>query len=102
MLNSDKTEVIVLGPKHIRVLLSNNLVNLDGIVMAYSTTGRNLGVNFDYELSFNSHVEQISSTAFFHLCKVAKGQHILSQKDTEELVHAFFSFPAKITVILYF
>ena len=31
MLTSDKSEVIVLGPKHIRDLLSSNIVNLDGM-----------------------------------------------------------------------
>ena len=56
MLNSDKTEIIVLNPKHFRDSLSNRIVDLDGIALASSTTGRNLGVMFDQELSFNSHV----------------------------------------------
>ena len=47
------------------------LVNLDGSV-------RNLGVISDQELSFNSHVKQISRTAFFHLRNIAQIQHILS------------------------
>ena len=34
---------------------------------------------------------QISRTAFFHLCNVAKIRHILSQKDAEKLVHAFIT-----------
>ena len=52
MLNSDKTEVISLGPKHIRDSLSSNIVNLDGITLASSTTVRNLGVIFDQDLFF--------------------------------------------------
>ena len=64
MLNSGKTEVIVLGPKHIRDSLSSNIVNLDGITLASSTTVRNLGVIFDQDLSFNSHVKQISFIQF--------------------------------------
>ena len=88
MLNSDETEVIVLGPKHIRESLSNNMVNLDGITLASTITVRNLGVIFDHELSFKSHVKQISRTAFFHLRNISKIQHILSQKDAEKLDHA--------------
>ena len=57
MLNSDKTEVIVLGPKHIRDSLSSNIVNLDIITLASSTTVRNLGVIFDQDFSFNSYVK---------------------------------------------
>ena len=75
--------------KHIRDLLSNNIVNLDVIALASSNTVRNLCVIFDQELSFTSHVKQISSSAFFHLRNVAKIRHILSQQDAEKLVHAF-------------
>ena len=66
MLNSDKTEVIVLGSKHIRDSLSNNIAHVDGIALASSTTVRNLDVIFDQELSFNSQVKEITGTAFFH------------------------------------
>ena len=86
MLNSDKTEVIVLGPEHIRDSLSSNTVNLHSITLASSTTVRNLGVIFDQDLSLNSHVKQISRTAFFHLHNIAKIWYIVSQQDA---VHAF-------------
>ena len=54
-------------------------------------TGYKLDVIFDQELSFNSHVEHISGTweAFFHICNIAKIQHIMSQQDGEKLVHVF-------------
>ncbi len=35
LLNSDKTEVIVLGPKHLQDTLSEGIVTLDGIVLAF-------------------------------------------------------------------
>ncbi|MDG2560415.1 reverse transcriptase family protein, partial [Vibrio parahaemolyticus] len=53
MLNSDKTEVIVLGPKQLRDSLSDDIVSLDGIALASSTTVRTLGVLVDQDLSFN-------------------------------------------------
>ena len=79
----------MLGPKHLRNSLSNEITTLDGITLASSSTVRNLGVIFDQDLSFNSHIKQISRTAFFHLRNIAKIRHILSQNDAEKLVHAF-------------
>ena len=88
LLNSDKTEVIVLGPKHLRDTLSNDIATLDGINLASSSTVRNLGVIFDQDMSFNSQ-NKLKKTAFFHLRNIAKIRHILSQNDAEKLVHAF-------------
>uniref|UniRef100_A0A3Q3JNC3 Reverse transcriptase domain-containing protein n=1 Tax=Monopterus albus TaxID=43700 RepID=A0A3Q3JNC3_MONAL len=89
LLNSDKTEVIVLGPENLRNLLSNHIVTLDDIALASSTTVRNLGVIFDQNMSFKSHINQVSRSAFFHLRNIAKIRSILSQSDAEKLVHAF-------------
>uniref|UniRef100_A0A8C5DKA4 Reverse transcriptase domain-containing protein n=1 Tax=Gouania willdenowi TaxID=441366 RepID=A0A8C5DKA4_GOUWI len=88
LLNSDKTEVILLGPRHLRETYAS-LTALDGITLAQSTTVINLGVLFDQDLSFNSHIKQTSRTAFFHLRNIAKIRSILSQGDAEKLVHAF-------------
>ena len=67
LLNWDKTEVLILGPKHLRDTLSNDIAALDDIALASNETVRNLGVIFDPDLSFNSHLKQISRTAFFLL-----------------------------------
>jgi len=64
---SDKTEVILLCPEHLKDQLSGDVVSVEGIVLASNTTVKNLGVIFDRDLSFNSHVKNISRTAFFHL-----------------------------------
>uniref|UniRef100_A0A8P4G3E0 Reverse transcriptase domain-containing protein n=1 Tax=Dicentrarchus labrax TaxID=13489 RepID=A0A8P4G3E0_DICLA len=89
MLNSEKNEILVLGPKNLRDSLSKDIVTLDGTNLASSTTVRNLGVIFDQDLSFNSHIKQTSRTAFFHLRNITKIRHILSQTDAEKLIHAF-------------
>ena len=89
MLNPNKTEVIVLGPKHLRTSLSRDIATLDGVALASSTTVRNLGVIFDQDISFNANLKQTSRTAFFHLRNIAKIRNILSQNDAEKLVHAF-------------
>uniref|UniRef100_A0A669DD67 Pyrin domain-containing protein n=1 Tax=Oreochromis niloticus TaxID=8128 RepID=A0A669DD67_ORENI len=91
LLNSDKTEVIVLGPENLRNMVSKQILTLDGITLASSNTVRNLGVIFDQDMSFNAHIKQICKTAFFHLRNISKVRNILSQSDAEKLVHAFIT-----------
>uniref|UniRef100_A0AAZ1X7D6 RNA binding protein fox-1 homolog 1 n=1 Tax=Oreochromis aureus TaxID=47969 RepID=A0AAZ1X7D6_OREAU len=42
LLNSDQTEVIVLGPENLRNMVSKQILTLDGITLASSNTVRNL------------------------------------------------------------
>ena len=72
MLNSEKTEILVLGPKNLRDSMSTHIATLDGITLASSTTVRKIGVIFDQDLSFNSHIKQTSRTAFFHLRNIIR------------------------------
>ncbi len=62
LLNPDKTEVIVLGPKHLRDSLSNQIISLDNVCVASSSTVRNLGVLYDQKLSFKAHINQACKT----------------------------------------
>jgi len=87
LLNSDKTEVVLFGPERFREKLSSYIVTLDGVSLGSSPTVRNLGVIFDQNLSFDSHIKQVS--AFFHLRNIVKIRNILSQGDAEKLLHAF-------------
>uniref|UniRef100_A0A3Q3MWN2 Reverse transcriptase domain-containing protein n=1 Tax=Mastacembelus armatus TaxID=205130 RepID=A0A3Q3MWN2_9TELE len=89
LLNSEKTEVIIFGLKNLRNNFSKIIATLDGIALASSTTVKNLGVIFDQDMYFNSHIKQISRTAFFRLHNISKIRNILSQNDAEKLVHAF-------------
>ena len=89
MLNPEKTEVMLIGPKHLRAGSPNGTIVLNGISLATKNTAKNLGVLFDNDLSFSSQIKQVCRTAYFHLRNIAKIRHILSQKDAEILVHAF-------------
>ncbi len=65
LLNSEKTEVFIIRPKS---PTSNNLehrLTLDGCSLDSSSSVRNLGVLFDSNLSFDSHVSNICKTEFF-------------------------------------
>ncbi len=79
LINSEKTEVLIIGPK---TPTSNNLehcLTLDGCSVDSSSSVRNLGVLFDSNLSFDSHVSSICKTAFFHLKNISKLRPMSSQ-----------------------
>ncbi len=65
LLNSENTEVLIIGPK---IYTSNNLehcLTFDGCSLDSSSSAKNLGVLFDSNLSFDSHISSIGKTEFF-------------------------------------
>ncbi len=88
LLNSDKTEILLIGPqKSTQNLLDQNL-QLDWCIVTSSTV---LGVILDSNLSFENHISHVTKTAFFHLRNIAKLRNMLSVSDAEKLVHAFMT-----------
>uniref|UniRef100_A0A674PNC8 Reverse transcriptase domain-containing protein n=1 Tax=Takifugu rubripes TaxID=31033 RepID=A0A674PNC8_TAKRU len=59
LLNPGKTEVMVFGPEPLWDRL-DHMITLDGISLTSSLSVRNLGVTFDQNLSFNSHIKLVS------------------------------------------
>ncbi|XP_076854807.1 uncharacterized protein LOC143509873, partial [Brachyhypopomus gauderio] len=90
-LNSDKTEVLILGPKAVRSNWADIPLTLDGFSVTPKSTAKSLGVTIDSDLSFDTHVCNVTKAAFFHLRNIAKLRHLLSLADAEKLVHAFVS-----------
>ncbi|KAI5089709.1 hypothetical protein C0J45_19844 [Silurus meridionalis] len=87
MIVKDKTEVLLLGPHAARSKLSDYVAALDGVSVSACTAVKDLGVIIDPSLSFESHVNNITRIAFFHLRNIAKIRNMMS--DAEKLVHAF-------------
>ena len=88
---TEKTEFLIIGQKN---STSSNLeycLTLDGCSVKSSSSVRNLGVLFDTNLSFESHVSSICKTAFYHLKNISKLRHMLSMQNAEQLVHAFMT-----------
>ncbi len=83
--------MLIIGPK---TPTSNNLehcLTLDGCSVDSSSSVRNLGVLFDSNLSFDSHVSSICKTAFFHLKNISKLRPMLSMSNAEISIHAFMT-----------
>ena len=58
LLNSDKTEMHVLG-------LLNLTINLDGCTLVSNKTVKDLCVTLDPDFSFDKHIKTVSRTTFF-------------------------------------
>jgi len=72
-LNTDKTEVIIFGKKGQRLKIAT-LLGMKGFEVV--ETVKNLGVNIDSDLSFNSHMKAVTKSAFYHLKNIAKKNFI--------------------------
>jgi len=91
LLNSAKTEMIVVGPAKSSQLFDDLALSLPGCVIYGSERVKNLGVVFDRTLSFTLHIREVTRVAFYHLRNIARLRQSLTQKDAEILIHAFVS-----------
>ncbi len=70
LLNSDKTEILFIGPKNSTQNLLDYKLQLDGCHVTSSTV-KNLGVVLDSNLSFENHISHVTKTAFLHFRNIA-------------------------------
>ncbi len=87
-LNKEKTEVIAFGNKD-EVLKVNAYLDTKG--QTAKNQVRNLGVILETDLSFRSHVKEVTKSAYYHLKNIAKIRCFVSSQDLEKLVHAFIT-----------
>ena len=87
-LNSNKTEILIIGPEHLHSQVASCLGPLSDKVKPVS---RNLGVVFDSNLTLENHVSGLTRTCFYHLRNISRIRSMLSFKDCEIIVHAFIS-----------
>lgn len=73
--------------------------HLQSVMLKSTDQARNLGVVMDSDLSFNSHINTITKTAYYHLKNIARIKGLMSQQDLKKLFHAFiFSQRTTVTV----
>ena len=86
----DKTEIIFTGPPSLNNKIPTNFTcEIAGSLIKPSSTIKNLGVIFDSNLSFHSHINSITKLAFFHLRRIAQLRPFNSISDAETVIHAF-------------
>ena len=87
-LNKDKTEIIAFGFEDGR---QNLCAYLESKSLKTKSCVRNLGVMLDSNLSFNTHIKNITKSAFWHLRNIAKIKDFVCKQDLEKLIHAFIT-----------
>ena len=78
-LNRDKTELLVIGPKH-KVNPPIKGIHVAGAYTEVSNNARNIGVSFDSHVNLEKHAMNTCKTAFYHLRNIAKIRNCLSQR----------------------
>ncbi len=80
--------MLIIGPKNHTSNNQEHCLTLDGCSVDSSSSVRNLGVLFDSNLSFDSHISSICKTAFFHLKNISK---LRPMSNAEMLICAFMT-----------
>ena len=78
-LNRDKTELLVIGPRH-KVNPPIKGIHVAGAYTEVSNNARNIGVSFDSHVNLEKHAMNTCKTAFYHLRNIAKIRNCLSQR----------------------
>ena len=66
-VNPSKTEYLLIGTPQQRAKISNSSIYFQNLALSPSHTARNLGVIFDDNLDFKSHISSICRSSFFQI-----------------------------------
>ena len=91
-INPDKTEIILFLPK--AAMLDNVIGGAfieDGCCIRFSGTVKNLGVILDRHLTLEPHIKSIVSHCYKLLSDIGRIRSVLTEKQTELLVHSVIS-----------
>ena len=78
--------MVVFGAKEEPFKVSTHL---QSTMLKTTDKARNLGVVMDSDLNFNSHINPITKSAYYHLKNISRVKGLMSQQDLEKLFHAF-------------
>ena len=88
-LNDSKTELIVYVSAQQLKNITLQALRVGDCVVRVTDCVRNLGVQFDAEMTMESHVTAVCKSAIFHLRNISRIRRYLTAAATKQVVHAF-------------
>jgi hypothetical protein len=89
-LNDNKTELLVLSSKH-QDEPTLDSVNIGNDKIASTKQARNIGVVFDSKMTLTTHVNSMTSKAFWQIRNLSQIRKYLDKEASEVFVHAFIT-----------
>ena len=89
MLNDDKTDVLVISSVSMRSKLQVPQLKIGSSIVTPSPVERNIGLYMNSVMDMEQQVQKICQSCYFQIFSIGKIRHLLNNKSTEILVHAF-------------
>ena len=87
-LNHSKTEIILLGTRQQLGKVGQFEIKIGQDNISPAPTARNLGVFFDQEMKWTSHINRLSASLFVTICCIAHVQHQLNKETAKIIIQA--------------
>ena len=92
LLNSSKTEFLLIGTKQQRLKFSQlTTLSLGNDIIPVSSSARNLGFIFDSDMSFTDQINSLSKSCHFHIRDIRRIRHLLPLSAATALANSLVS-----------
>jgi len=90
-VNPDKTEFLLIGTQQQRSKITNSTIFFRNTPISPSSHARNLGVEFNSDLSYTQHISNVCRTAFFQIRQLRQIRSSLDTNSAKLLANALVS-----------
>lgn len=87
-LNDSKTEFMIIGSSHNLKSINTSHITIGDEIVKPSKCVKNIGATLDEQLKMNAQVNQVCKNAWYHLHKLSKIKHYLSDSQLKSVIQA--------------